>query len=121
MSLTPPITLWFYGIFLLLNGVVLVIAPGFALPLVGLEFTGDQWVRIVGVLAFEIGCYFVHAARNKITSFYVVSVYGRIGVAVAFLILVLSGQVPIQLLLFATVDALSALCTSWALRREHST
>ena len=90
--------------------------PGFALALVGLEYANDPWIRVVGVLAFEIGCYFIYAGQNEVVSFYRVSILGRLGVAVAFVALVLSGLAPVQLLLFAFVDASSALWTGWTLR-----
>lgn len=100
----------------MINGVLLAVAPGFVFSLMGWEEFDGPWVRVVGVLAVEIGYYFVYAARKELSVFYNLSVITRVGVGVAFLALALSGLGPLPLLLFASVDLLSAGWTKWAMR-----
>jgi len=108
-------TLIAYGVYLIANGLLLFAVPSFALGLVGLDSANDPWIRVVGVLAIEIGFYFVIAARKRLWEFYSISVYARLGVGFAFVVLVSLGLAPWQLLIFAVVDTLSALSTRWYL------
>lgn len=110
------VSLLLYGGYLILNGLLLVSVPGFAFPLVGLVFEGDPWIRVVGILAIEIGVYFVVVARRELADFYWLSVFGRLGVGAGFIALVVLGAAPLQLLLFAVVDICSALWTAMTLR-----
>jgi hypothetical protein len=105
-----------YGAYLLLNGVGLVLSPALPLGLLGLPVPNEPWARLFGLVAGEIGFYFVFAARNELAAFFRAAIYGRASAAAIFLVLVLLHIGPVQLLLFAAVDLLAAAWTQLTLR-----
>ncbi|MEO7391166.1 MAG: hypothetical protein ABIU58_03265 [Ramlibacter sp.] len=109
-----------YGIYLLANGVGLAIAPSVLLALLGLPPTEEPWIRVLGLVAGEIGFYFLFAARKGISSFFPATVYGRGAATLVFLALVVFKLGPVQLLLFAAVDLLTAIWTHLAIKRERT-
>jgi hypothetical protein len=109
-----------YGVYLLANGLGLLLAPSVPFALLGVPFTEDPWVRVLGLVAGEIGFYFVYAARADLSSFYRATVYARGTAALVFLVLVALKLGPVQLLLFAAVDLLSAIWTHFALRSARA-
>jgi hypothetical protein len=107
-----------YGAYLLANGVALLLAPGVTLGLLGLAHAEDPWIRVLGLVAGEIGYYFLVAARKDIRAIYPATVYGRGFAALVFLALVVFKVGPPQLLLFAAVDLLTSAWTYVAIKRE---
>jgi hypothetical protein len=119
--MTPAaLSLLVYGIYLLANGVGLAVAPNVQLALLGLAPTEEPWIRVVGLVAGEIGFYFVFAARKGIASLFQATVYARGAAALVFLVLVALKLGPVQLLLFAAVDLLSAVWTHFAIKNKSA-
>ena len=112
------ISLVVYGLYLLANGAGLLFLPDLALSIVGIAPSTDVWIRVVGLLGAEIGFYFVYAGFKGVSSFYTATVIGRIAIALVFCALAILSIGPIQLLLFAAIDFLSAIWTYIAARKE---
>jgi uncharacterized protein YjeT (DUF2065 family) len=51
----PALTLNWFGYYLMLLGLALMLAPNLLLRLFDIATTSEVWIRIVGVLAFNIG------------------------------------------------------------------
>jgi hypothetical protein len=120
-ALTPSaFSLTVYGIYLLANGIGLAVAPGLPLAMLGLPPTEEPWIRVLGLVAGEVGFYILFAARKNLVAFFPATVYGRAGAAVVFVALVASKLAPAQLLLFAAVDAVTATWTYLAMRRQRA-
>ena len=115
-------SLFVFGLYAILAGLGLVVAPAMVLGLLGFPAvaTTDGWVRVVGVLAVCVGCYHIVAARNELSSYLRASVPVRIGFALGLGALVVAGFMPRALLLFAVIDLLGAVWTAWALRRPQA-
>ncbi|QRY77259.1 hypothetical protein JVX91_16755 [Pseudomonas sp. PDNC002] len=114
------LTLKYFAIYLMLLGIALVLVPNLLLSLFGMAPTPDVWVRVVGVLAFNIGVYYWYAARSESRELFLASVYTRAIVLAsfaAFAALQLSEPV---LVLFGAVDFCGGLWTLRALRRENA-
>jgi hypothetical protein len=105
-----------YGIYLLANGVGLLFTPSIPFGLLGVPFAEDPWVRVLGLVAGEIGFYFIYAARTGLSGLYRATVYARGAAALVFIALVALKLGPVQLLLFAAVDLLGAGWTHFAIR-----
>ncbi len=119
--MTPAaISVAVYGAYLLVNAIGLVLTPELPLGLLGLPFANEPWARLFGLLAGEIGFYFVFAARKGLASFFQATVYGRAGAGVVFIGLVLLHIGPVQLLLLAAVDVLTAIWTRLAISRKSA-
>jgi hypothetical protein len=105
-----------FGAYLVVVGAMLVVAPNVLLSLFGVPSTQEVWIRILGIVVFVFGLYFVQASREGVTAFFRWTVWGRSIVVVAFVVFVALGMAPRVLVLFAAIDAAGALWTALALR-----
>ena len=116
----PALSVFVFGIYLLLLGAVLVIAPNLLLSIFQIPPTTEVWIRVAGMLVLLLGVYYVLAARAELRPFFAWSVYVRASVIFFFIAFVLLGYAPSQLILFGVVDLLGALWTFFALRASKS-
>jgi hypothetical protein len=105
-----------YGVYLILLGLALLIAPNVPLPLFGLPTTNEVWIRVVGMSVLFLAIYFIQAARNEWTDLFQMSIYLRASVPLFFGAFVALGLASPALLLFTPPDLLFALWTLLALR-----
>jgi hypothetical protein len=105
-----------FGLYLLVLGTVLLVAPNFLLGMFSLPSTTDVWVHVVGMLILFLGFYYTQAARKEMTDFFRWTVYVRPTVIVFFATFVLLGLASPPLILFGVVDLLGAIWTALALR-----
>ena len=110
------VSVFVFGIYLLLLGAVLVIVPNVLLTVLFVPPTNEVWIRVVGMLILFLGVYYVLAARAELRQFFPWTVYVRSSVIVFFAAFVILGFAPVQLILFGSVDLAAALWTAWALR-----
>ena len=110
-------TLFQFGLYLLVAGSALLLAPARMLQPLGVPVPADVWVRVVGLLAIALGLYYRVAARAELLAFMRLSVWVRLGVAVAFAAFVVGGLAPVALLGFGVIDAAGAAWTARALRQ----
>jgi hypothetical protein len=109
-----------FGIYLILLGLVLLLAPNPMLTLFGLPPTEEVWIRVVGMLVAYLGIYYRVAAASELRVFFFGSVMLRLSVPVFFLVFILAGWSDWPLLGFGVVDAAGAVWTWTALRRSGS-
>lgn len=64
-------------------GLVLVAIPNLLLGLFFMPETQEVWIRVVGLLVFNIGVYCIYAAKCEATGFFRASVFTRTLVLVA--------------------------------------
>ncbi|MEP7301733.1 MAG: hypothetical protein ABI699_09405 [Caldimonas sp.] len=108
-----------FGVYLLLLGLGLVLLPNRLLGLFGMPPTSEVWIRVVGLLAFNIGLYYWYAAKSQARPFFAASVYIRAAVPVVFIAFVVLGLASPVLVVFGIVDLAGGLWTLAALRRER--
>jgi hypothetical protein len=107
-----------FGIYALLTGLNLMFAPNMLLGMFGIPATNEVWIRVVGVLAFNIGIYYWYAAKCEAKAFFEATVYARGFVFIAFATFVALGLVNKALILFGCVEVAGAIWTWLALRKE---
>ncbi len=107
-----------FGIYALLTGLNLMFAPNMLLNIVGIAPTSEVWIRVVGVLAFNVGVYYWYAAKCEAKAFFVATVYTRVFTFAAFASLVALGFVGPALILFGCLDLAGGIWTGLALRTE---
>ncbi len=110
-----------FGVYLLLLGPTLVVVPNLFLTVVRVPETDEVWIRVVGMLAFFLGYYYLRAARAELTEFMRWTVQARLGVLGFFGAFVVLDLGPPILLLFGGVDAAAAIWTGLALRADDRT
>lgn len=107
-----------FAAYLFVLGAVFVIAPNLLLSVFRIP-SAEGWVRIVGLLAFNIGAYGWVAARNQYRAFFVASVWLRVEVWLVLTALAVLGLVPAVLALFGIADLLGGIWTFWCLRLDE--
>ena len=115
------LSMFVFGIYVILLGIILMLAPNALLAIFGLPATTEVWIRVVGMLVFLIGYYYIRASRNEkeMINFYRWTVHARSSVVVFFIIFVAFGLVKPILILFGIVDLLAALWT-WKTLPSHT-
>ena len=112
-------SMFVFGIYLLVLGSTLVVAPAFLLGLFGLDAPQEVWIRVTGVVAGVLGFYYLFTARREAKDFFWATVWGRPAVIIFFTAFVLLDLAEPVLILFGVVDLLGAGWTFAALRAEH--
>ncbi|MCV2358241.1 MULTISPECIES: hypothetical protein [Roseateles] len=107
-----------FGFYLLGLGAVLTAFPNLLLRLFFIPPTEEVWIRVVGVLVFNIGVYYLFAAQAEAESAFRASVLTRALVFLAFLDFALLGLAPPMLVAFGAVDLAGAIWTWMALKRR---
>jgi hypothetical protein len=108
-----------FGIYLLVIGLNLVLAPTFFTGLFGLAAPQDVWIRVLGLVVGILGFYYVFAARREAKDFFWATVWGRPVAIIFFTAFVLLDFAEPVLILFGTADLLGAGWTFAALRAER--
>ena len=111
-------SVYYFGFYLLVLGTTLTIVPNVLLGLFQIAETTEIWIRVLGVVVFNIGLYYVVLAPTNSKSFLMISVYARAAILVWFTAFVLIGWASAQLILFGLADAAGATWTFLALKKE---
>ncbi len=112
------ISVFVFGIYLVLNGVTLALAPNFMLASLRQPPTNDPFIRCLGVVVFVLGLYYIQAGRQEVMPFFRWTLWGRPIVLLSFIGLVAAGVAPPILIGFGVVDTLGAVWTFFALRSQ---
>jgi len=112
-------SMFVFGIYLLVLGPTLVVAPAFLTGLFGLDAPQEVWIRVLGAIITILGFYYLFTARREAKDFFWATVWGRPAVIVFFTAFVLLDLAEPILILFGVVDLLGAGWTFAALRAEH--
>lgn len=104
--------------YILVLGLGLVLIPNLVLATLRMPPTNDVWIRVLGVVAINIGIFFWVAARTEAVALFHVSVIVRPLVLVWFGAFVLLGLASPMLLVFGVIEALGALWTWLTMKSE---
>ncbi|MEO7549201.1 MAG: hypothetical protein ABIT82_12315 [Ramlibacter sp.] len=107
-----------FGYYLIALGMALIVAPNLLLTTFRLPATPEVWIRVVGVVVFELGVCYVYAAKCEATALFQATVYARAFVFAAFVAFAVLGLVSPLLILFGAADLASSVWTQVALSRE---
>lgn len=114
----PAFTVKVFAIYALVLGATLIVAPNLLFAVFHVPQTSEVWIRVAGVLAFNMGVNYWYAAKCEARSLFRVSVYTRTFVLAAFAVFVFLGLVNPVLILFGSIDFFGAVWTHLALRTE---
>ena len=114
------ISLLVFGVYLVINGFASAFIPNTLLGLFGQPPTLEPWIRNAGVLMLAVGYFYIQVARVDLRSFYMWTVYARVGTFGIFILFVVLGWAPPTLALFATFDLLGALWTYLTFKSTES-
>jgi len=108
-----------FGVYLLALGLVLILVPNLLLALFGLPETREVWIRVLGVVVFNLGVYYWYAAKSEARPFFLASVFTRAFVLAAFVVFVAAGLVKPILILFGAVDFGGGVWTFQAMKKDR--
>jgi hypothetical protein len=94
------------------------VVPNLLLGILGLSATSEVWIRVVGVVVFNIGLGYWFAAKSEAWAFFQGAVYSRSFLLVAFIGFWLLGFVKPVLILFGVIDVAGAIWTQRTLKSE---
>lgn len=106
-----------FGVYMIGEGLVLLLAPNVLLQLVQLPQTSEVWIRLVGIALLVLGYYYIRAARSNITEFFNWTVHARLAQFAVITGLVTFGLGSPVILIFAGVEFASGLWTLSTLRK----
>jgi hypothetical protein len=108
-----------FGIYLCGLGLLLLLVPNLLLQVFRIPPTNDVWIRINGMFVLCLSFFYVQAARNELTLFIRWTAWARVAVIFFLAAFVLLVSAPKALLLFGSIDFLSAVWTLRALRKDE--
>ena len=111
-------SIFFFGIYIALLGVLLVFFPNALLGLVSLPPTGEVWIRLAGMLILFMGFFYAQAGRHDLIPFLRWTLVTRSLAAIFVTGFVLGGLIGPIILLFWLGDLAGAVWTGLALRKE---
>ena len=111
-------TLFYFGLYAIVSGILFIIVPEFIISINKLPELPRGWSSVVGLLALVIGSYDLFIGRNNIQPLIRFSVYVRFGFFVGTILLWTSAQMPLTIIGFGIIDALGAIITILALKKE---
>lgn len=111
-------SLYYFGFYLLITGITLIVAPNFLLSLFQIEPTSEIWIRVLGAVVLGMGLLYVYMAPSNHTLFFTLTVYTRFAILAWFTAFVLIGWAPTQLIVFGLVDAAGATWTYVTLKNQ---
>jgi len=113
-------SIFIFGFYLGFLGTALVIIPNIWLGIFQIPATNEVWVRVVGMLTFYLGAYYILAAQKEMTDFFRWTVYLRSTVILFMMAFVLLDFGKPVLILIGIVDLLGAIWTGMTLRASKS-
>ena len=108
-----------FGIYLVVLGVGLLVAPDTLLALFGQPPTQEPWLRVVGLVVLVLGLYYLGAAREEVTVFFRWTLWGRPLAVVILVGLVAAADAPAFVLILGAIDLGCAAWTWWALQADR--
>ncbi len=116
--MTAAKTVLYFGFYLYITGLTLLVAPNFLLSTFQIPTTDEVWIRVVGVLVTAIAFYYHQIGSKNIEAMMPLTVAARVFVFLSFAVFVLLKFVSPMLLVFAAVDLLGAGWTWMALKKK---
>lgn len=111
-------SVFLFGIYVVGLGLVLILAPNTLLGLFGVAKTHEVWIRVLGVLIFNIGVYYLLAGRNDFRPIIVASIPIRFATMTFLVVFVLLRYADAAVIPFGLIDVATALWTLTALRAD---
>jgi uncharacterized membrane protein len=113
-------SVFYLGLYLYVTGLTLIFIPNIFLKTIRVPETNEVWIRVVGVLVLLLGFYYHRSATSNTVSFFKLTVPARLLVLLAFTAFVLAKFVSPVLIVFGVIDALGAIWTWSALKKQIS-
>ena len=107
----------FFGSYILVTGLVLLMIPELLLRLLMINDTADIWIRLLGLALSALGYYYVKAARDGNIDFFKGTIPVRIAQFAVVVVLVVLYDGPYILIGISAIEALSGIVTYYYIHK----
>lgn len=107
-----------YGVYLSINGLLLLLAPNALLNSLSIEPTTEVWIRLAGILLMAISVYYYIAARQELTVIMKATAFIRLSIILFFSAFVLLEMVSPSIIIISVIDFLGGFWTFLMLKKE---
>ena len=107
-----------YGIFYAINGLMLLLAPNILLDSLSIENTTEVWIRLAGILLTAISIYYFIAAKYEIIVIMKATAFIRLTIILFFTAFVLLDMVSSSIIIISILDFIGGAWTYLMLRKE---
>ena len=110
-----------FGLYSLLMGMVLLFIPQLILPIFKLNVLGEPWLNLLGFVLMCSSYYYIRSALSDTSQFALYTIHTRLAAPAVVLYLVLSGKADWHFISFGIVDGLGGCWTWYEFRRHQRT
>ena len=107
-----------YGVYLTINGLLLLLAPNVLLNSLNIEPTTEVWIRLAGILLMAISIYYYIAAGQELTVIMKATAFIRFSIIFFFTAFVLLEMVSWRIIIISVIDFLGGAWTFLMLKKE---
>ncbi|WP_299247413.1 hypothetical protein [uncultured Lacinutrix sp.] len=111
-------SVFIYGIYLVLIGLMLLFVPNLLLNLFGIEPTNEVWIRFEGILLMATAVYYFIGAKYELILILKTTAFIRFTVIVFFTAFVILELVPARIIIISVIDFLGGAWTYLMLKKE---
>lgn len=107
-----------YGIYLAINGLMLLLIPNVLTSSLGIEPTNEVWIRLSGILLMAIAVYYIIGAKYEIIVILKATAFIRVSIILFFTAFVLLDLVSPNIIIISLIDFLGGFWTFVMLTKE---
>ena len=107
-----------YGIYLAINGLMLLLIPNVLISSLGIEPTNEVWIRLSGILLMAIAVYYIIGAKYEIIVILKATAFIRVSIILFFTAFVLLDLVSPNIIIISLIDFLGGFWTFVMLTKE---
>ena len=107
-----------YGIYLAINGLMLLLIPNVLTSSLGIEPTNEVWIRLSGILLMAIAVYYILGAKYEIIVILKATAFIRVSIILFFTAFVLLDLVSPNIIIISLIDFLGGFWTFVMLKKE---
>ena len=111
-------SIFFFGIYIAIIGVLLTFIPNVLLGLVNVAASYEVWIHLAGMLLIFMGFFYIQAGRKNMTEFFRWTLWTRTTAAAFVIGFILTRLISPVILLFWMGDLAGAVWTAAALKSE---
>lgn len=114
----PAKTVWLFGIYLLIEGLFLMLAPSSLLSSIGIPDPESVWRIVIGFVVAVLGYYYIRNAKENLVPFFGFTVQVRIIQFVFFIWLYVFERGTLALVAFSFIEFAAGMWTWNSLKRS---
>lgn len=114
----PAKTVWFFGIYLIVEGLFLMLAPAWVLSSIGIPEAESVWRIILGFVVVVLGYYYIRNSKANLVPFFGFTVQVRIIQFIFFIWLYVFERGTLALVVFSFLEFAAGMWTWRSLKRS---